>query len=327
MKTSLLSYLLSVVAVLAILISISPAVASPDPNGPLSVAITLASAKTIVPGQPVVLRYLVANNSASMSAHFDLGQNGKAWYRLSLVDSKGASAQIIPDLRPRTVSSWGLYQTGDRVLSPSSSLQGSIVVTRDFAVTRPGKYLLTVQVPLNYMVEDQSTISPQGTTSLIPLQLNQIFTCTIEVKSVNPAAVRATAEELRHKLTNLDTPATDQWEPVAEELFSMPEAQVLPVWQALVSDPTTPDRVRIAAAGQLAYHPSFAAAALLGEMLWNPPLTSQGGPLLTEVSRSEIARALVTMKDVASPDVKQQIRLLNSQHRGQTPDVRGASAR
>ena len=190
MKASSNSALLLLFALVALLIPMtaSPVVAHPNSNEPLSVAFTLASAKAIVPGQPIVLRYSIVNASAVTTVHLDLGQNETSWYHLSLVDTRGKSAQILPDLRPLTHSNWGLYQTGSRVLSPGDSLTGSIVVTRSFAVTRPGTYLLTVQVPLSYTLEDKAEILRQEAEAPTTLQLDQNFTCQIEAGAANPTA-------------------------------------------------------------------------------------------------------------------------------------------
>lgn len=289
-------------------IAVMPASADSASLNPIRAEMSLGSTKALAPGEPILVHYMLINESPTTAAVLSLGDTEREWYTIKAVDSAGHPVQASPKVASQLRKQEGLYQPSERMLLPGQKFEGDIVANNFLAMEAPGQYSLHVDVSLYYVMTATQAGNIVGTPSdTINLSKNFAFTTTLT--SSNPATVRAKAEALRRQL--MPGERTEKFKTVSEELFAMPEAIVLPTWQSLVADPATDDFVLTEAAEQLSTRPSRASADLVAQMLWE-----RGGDGATR-SPEQIGliwKAISKMYDSASPDLKPYIRSLYIKH-------------
>ena len=291
---------------LALGVQTQTAIADAQAPDTLHVEMKMTSASKIVPGEPIVLHYKIANPSKAETVEYFAGQRDSDWYRLTLTDAQGGSARAERDPHPRyVIPTGGFFDPGWRSLDPGEVREGDIVATLYLKPNHVGKYTLKVQAsPACSLPSSRTSIGPgpgvrgqDGST--------KSFTFSIDVLPENLNAEHAAAEALRRELNRggPENPTT-----VAEELFSMPEGAALPTWQAVASDPRVSDMVLIKAADQLASRPTRGTANLLAQMIWGTDGRSD------DPAPQELWEALSKIYDTAPPDLRQYVRSLYIGH-------------
>lgn len=269
--TIALTQILNTLAVLCIL-SLNPCQAQPF-------QLEMSVAKdTVSLGEPIVLRYKIVNpNSVQGMAYVaenprDLGWKRESrvnWLVLKMTHATGQLLLSIAD--PFIPLRSGLYSGPPRRVDapPQGYAEGTIVASQQFKVARAGTYRLDVAVKLPYQLDNEQDKQ----------LLEKQFTFPITVTRLDQNRLRAVAESLRADVIGSSDGRRDAEH--IQELFSMPEAHVYPVWQALANDPALRFQERDTIARQLVRVRSARAADLLTQMQWAPkqPLDKIGSVL------------------------------------------------
>ncbi len=278
------------------------------PAGPLHAEMRLVSSSKFAPGEPVLIHYSVVNESPSEAATFFVGDTGRDWYSIRSFDAGGHLLRAVSQPRSQVRKPEGLYQPAERTLSPGGRLEGDIVASDFLSPTVPGQYSLQVKVSLDYVMQpENSGDSAMEATNHFASSKDFAFTTTVTAS--NPGLVHAKAEALRQQLLRGGT--AENSKTTMEELFAMPEAVALPVWQALVADPASSDFVLSDAAKQLSLHPSRASADLVAQMLWN---TDRDADTRSPSQTADLWTAMSKLYQTAAPDLKPYIRSLYIAH-------------
>ncbi len=225
--------------------------------------------KTIMLGEPIILRYDIMVGGDGEGLWVYLGQEQSAWASLSLVDEAGRPAPERPD--PRKPQG-GSQPTREVHIAPGRTYQAFLIVTQWLTVPHVGRYGLHVKARLPYVLGGRANGHPQRlwhmSTETVLIQ-EQSFTIT--VTEPEEARLRQIAEELRQDA--MTRPTHEQRLDALRALLAMPERYALPSWQALASDRGF--RYKEDLMRELAHVMTPAAADLLAQM-WNPGY----GPML-----------------------------------------------
>lgn len=242
--------------------------ASPTP--PIEAQITVDGSKNLSVGEPLSLLYRITNVSGDQNVGVGLGADKAQWCQLSLTDASGKTVQTIPNQgapEPR-----GLHFTGTYLLQPDASEQDYLVVTRYLRISKPGKYTLTVQVNLPYILEEPtSSISLASRIKSSNKALITRFVFPLNITAANTTNLAAEAVNLS-RMAKAEKDDSKQ-KCLLDELFSMPAAQAAPAWQKLVLGAGPMDKDLIV--GKLAALRSAEAADILLQMVDNPATNSR----------------------------------------------------
>ncbi len=248
-----------------------------DTDATPDVQVTLASGAYLSLGEPIVLHYQITNSTGqTLVSH--LGVYDTEWYTLELTDALGRPAVSIPDTRPADPG--GLHISAERFLPPGKGPEGYIVMARYFTLTHPGKYLITFRAHLRsapFSADEASPHELKQALSTSGTVKTQVFAFPLTVTNTNTLRLKKTAEALRQQL--IQEKQVSRIRMLDDALFSMPEAQAAPSWEALASNPA----YTLLVAGELGRVNTPKAADMLAQMLRNPRLSPDE---VTTVSQS-----------------------------------------
>ena len=237
----------------------------------LQVQVSLVSSRTFSLGEPIVLKYKIFNTSLERAETY-MGEDQAGWVTETLADSQGHTLPI--QTRQPLHRRGGAHLNGMSV-SPTSTAAGYVVFNLWTTIHTAGTYKVTVHTRLPYALGMQAeTVPPSRYESTGNVSVND-FTFSLNVMPHAAQALKQAAETLRQ---NAAAARLQEWSSAAAEaLFSMPEADVSPVWQEMISDPTTPRYALGFAAEQLVRLHTLAAADLVAQMRWEPARPLQTG--------------------------------------------------
>lgn len=239
---------------------------------------------TISLGEPLMLKYQITNLE-DRRVDVYMGRDKRDWLSMSLVDASGHLVQAIPDAVP---VKGGLHTDG--IVVDASGYDGDyVVISQKFQIPHPGQYRLTLASHLTYTWDDAHE---EKSTD------DQQFSLPVTVTARDPKRLRTIAEGLRHSVLQDKDVARHQL--ATQALFSMRDAECLPVWRELATDPSLDPWRALDVVRQLADNGSVKASDILAEMqMIAPERWSQTG--------SSPLDALERMQRNAAPDVKQHI--------------------
>lgn len=307
-------------AILATLIlsgmAAAPTFASDTDAPPFDVKVTLITPSTICLGEPILLKYKIANVSQrNVTTH--PGIYGTEWYKLTLRDAQGVSIPPILDRRP--AHPLGAYSGfgGLFLRVKPETMDDYIPVTLRFAIQRPGKYVLTLHANLPYAydgITDDTYDTDETEAMAMASGLHQMqdITFPILITPADPIRLRHTAEVLSKAYREEDDSQLGRAK--LDCLFSMPEAQAAASWRALAFQPKTiVDNVNVELVGsKLAELRSATGTDILAEMLDKP-----------EVATESIRVDLNRLYNGADPALREHIKA-NARKRGyEMPPVAG----
>lgn len=231
---------------------------------PINVQVSLASS-AITQGEPIVLGYKITNTT-SQSIETYMGRDEKGWLTFRLTDATGKPVAALTDAR-RDGRRDGIYVVGPR-LEAKSETQGSVIVSQYFLAPHTGTYRLSVSVHLPYAMEAQSAgIIAERFEQTFGTAVAQESVLTFTVTPPDPIRLRTVAASLT---ASLPEKTIAEKQAAIEALFSMPEADALPVWKALAHDPKLDSFTLNAISKQLARLNTMQSAELLIDMIENP---------------------------------------------------------
>ena len=286
--------------------------ANPRMPAPIDAQVSLASNPSIMLGEPIVLRYKIANATDSQGVGIGLGTYNTQWCRLSLTDAEGQSAQVIPDNRPLNPS--GLHSTGTSFLRPDGSQEDQLVVTRFFRVLRPGKYTLNVHVQIPYVattITEESSLNSDLESDIKANNkvLTDDFVFPLTITQAVPSRLEAKANSLRQ--VAMAEKGGRNYKVSLDALFSMPEAQAASSWKSLANNANEMDAELVA--DHLARIHSVTTVNLLVQMLDNPKLS----PDQTSYIRAKIDESY----NAGDVTVKGHIKALAASRGGTMPET------
>jgi hypothetical protein len=285
-RSSLSTSLLGIAMLLGILaVIILPADAQTSGKSPLQVQASLVTAGTFSLGEPIVLKYTIRNTS-SEEAHTYMGVDQSGWITNTVTDAQRHTS-LIQEERFRHQKG-GSHINGVS-LSPMSSATGYMVVNSSTAIRVAGKYTFAVHMRLPYALGAQAEeVTPDKYEASGNVTISD-FIFLIGVTPRDPQRLKQAAQTLREAVE--DAKMRDWSAAAVEALFSMPEADVLSIWQALVSDPGTPRYALGFAADQLARLHTVAASDLVAQMRWEPAqVVKAGEPPIGATALEDMAR-------------------------------------
>lgn len=269
-RVYLLAFVKLVVLILILCATTSSSVSADTDTGVMGCKLSLVTDSKMVQGQPILLHYTLTNPSSDQALGIHMGINKTEWYTLSLTDSAGHSALLIPDNRPQKAA--GAHRGIFERLSPLASSSGYIVVSRFFAVQHPGSFVLKMHVAAPYAAEDAAVKSTAQIMSDIKnggTMFTKDFVFPLTVTPTNILALQETANALKHDF--LRKPRSNLHDADLDALFAMPEAIAAPVWKALAGEASAWDTNTIAR--KLAELRSIRATDVLVSMLDNPAMS------------------------------------------------------
>lgn len=283
-------------------VTTGPAPCSDSVGKPLSIEVSLATPPTIVLGEPVILHYKISNTSAG-NVGIRLGDHDDAWYTLSLVDAAGRKAKARTDLF--TEDAFPEDLGGARALphpyiAAGDRRESDIVVTRLFAIPRPGKYILTVHVQASYAPVPATQENPSRLEAALDANgdvLTQTYTVALNINNADPARISAAAEALRQQIAHPRDRDFGRVQALSDALFSMPEAQAAASWEALAA--VDGKSVGLIADRLRRVH-SIKAADILAQMMHNPNLPPDEIPF--------VSRCLNQMYNTGDARLREHIR-------------------
>ncbi len=258
---------LTTIAVLGLQLA-NAVVAAPAPElgnkEPVQIQFSLISKNTFSQGEPIVLKYKIANTSTERVSVYTSGDDA-SWLHEAITDPQGhtfgTEREQVEHLR-------GGSHFTEMSLPPRSFKTGYIVCEMEMGLRTPGTYVLTLHTRLPYASGSQAeSLAPNKYEALGNINAND-FKFLLNVTPYNALALKQAAESLRNGIERL---GTHDWSAAAvKALFSLPEVDALSSWQELISEPTTSRFVLSSAVEQLAHIHSVAAADLIAQMLWEP---------------------------------------------------------
>ncbi len=263
------------------------------------VTLTAPLSNQISLGEPVVIHYKIDNPSSTEQVTFHAGVQNDQWYTLTL---RGQERIIARSPKPVPEKTEGLSVPPERSILPGSYMTGDIVVGPDLRTPAPGRYVLTVHLDLPFYAELPGGAMRFYTKGAAPDPptgiLRQDFDFPLIVTPSNPAKLKIMAEDLGKLLLSTKNLASCQF--LTKQLFALPEAQALPSWKALISDPNTSQTVLYASVTQLGFLKTAAAADLLVQMQHRPATEWGAAPRVDGV--------LAEMYNTGTPALRQHIR-------------------
>jgi len=284
-----------------------PAYADDNTADPFSIQASLVTPAHITLGEPILVRYKIANNSGQRVAA-QLGIYGTDWYTLTMRDAGGTAVLAIPDLRPKYPQ--GSHASQNGFFHDGETSTDYIPVTKWLSIQRPGQYTLTIHVHLRYAVDDTSAEGASATLLAdAGLTQTQDITFPILVTNADPLRLRATAEALRQATL------TEQNGILArakmEALFSMPEAQAAASWRSLALKPSmSTDLV----ASELAELRSATGVDILAEMLDVPVLNC-----------TSLSDRINKLYNAGTPALRDHIKAVARRHGFEMREIAGTS--
>ena len=285
-----------------------PAFADDSAAGPFSVQASLVTPKQISLGEPILIRYKIANASPQkVLTH--LGVYGTEWYTLTMSDSHGIAVSLIPDLRPTNPQ--GDHSSKSGFFRGGASDVDYIPVTKRLFIRQPGRYILTMHITLPYVMNDALMEgTPEALAVASELTQTQDITFPILVTPTDPKHLRDTAEALRKAALNPLDGQLGRADMAA--LFSMPEAQAAASWKELAVKPSmSSDFV----ASELEDLHSSTGVDILVQMLDTPGLTCT--PVKDRINR---------IYNAGTPVLREHIKTLARQRGLEMPEVAGVPA-
>lgn len=284
-----------------------PAYADDSTAEPFSVQATLVTPAQITLGEPILVRYKIANGSQQRVA-VRLGIYGTDWYTLTMCDAHGAAVPAIPDPRPKHPQ--GSHPSQNGFFHKGETSTDYIPVTKRLSIQRPGQYILTIHVSLPYAMDASSAGGdPEALVAASGLTQTQDITFPILVTNADPIRLRATAEALRQATLTEQNGLLARAE--VEALFSMPEAQAASSWRSLALKPSTSTG---SVASELAELRSAMGVDILAEMLDNPAL-----------QYSSISDSINRLYNAGTPALREHIKAVAKRHGFEMPEVAGTS--
>ena len=271
-----------------------------DDAGALTVRITPTSQNQISLGEPFVVHYRFDNADPTAQVTFHAGPDNDQWYTLTLRGQGGLVSQA-PKLPQKKQE--GLSLSPERSIRTGDHLSGDFVATRGLVVPAPGRYTLTVHVDTPYFVEPQRggmRYTTPGTSDPPSGMLTQDFDFPLVVTPIDPAKLQRTAERLKRAILDPVNAASSR--SLVEQLFSLPEAQALPSWKALIAAPTSYSSVLEETVNQLSRLRTDTAADLLVQMQHRPGNASGYTP--------RVDGALAEMYNTGSSTLRKHIKAL-----------------
>ncbi len=274
-----------------------------DQTEPPIVTMTHTSSSRISQGEPFVVHYKVENSAPEGQLTFHSGSDNDQWYTVTLRGSNGLLISVPKAPKKRLE---GFFQSSDRSVSHRNAFTSNFIATRELPLLPPGSYRLIVHVNTPFYAEPEGVGNlrynspgfydpPTGT-------LVQDFTFPLVITPADPAKLRALAERWEAALLN---PAQDaSWRLLTKELFSLPAAQALPAWQALIADPASDSNMLEDAVSQLSRLKTNTAADLLVQMQHRPSTPRSITP--------RVDGALAEMYNTGSPSLREHIKALAS---------------
>ena len=271
-----------------------------DQTDPPIVTMTAASFSRISQGEPFVIHYKVENSAPEGQVTFHAGSDNDQWYTVTL---RGPNGLIIPVPKAPEKKLEGFFLSPERSVRHGSFDTGDFIATRGLPILSPGSYRLIVHVDTPFYAEPEGVgarYSSPGVPDPPTGTLVRDFTFPLVVTSADPAKMRALAEQWKASLLK---PAQDaSWDLLTEELFSLPAAQALPTWQALIADPKSDSNVLADTVSQLTRLKTNTAADLLVQMQHRPDTARSVTP--------RVDGALAEMYNIGSPALREHIKNL-----------------
>jgi hypothetical protein len=259
-RTSVLIALL-----MATFTAVSHAAAMGHPQCPIALNLSIAN-RRVVAGEPVLLTFSLKNLSGDYVKP-DLGHDQTSWLHVRVVDRGGRSVDHAPQPRPLANT---LTMGPVQVLGPGASWEKTIVVTRDWQISRGGTYVVTVDVnaPCAFGVDGSVP-----TESLISRQSLELHVAGASGIALRRTAERLAAEALRVKYYEADL--------TIAQLMTMPDYIIDPILRRFVFDLKPTDSRRSQIVSELDRIASPLARELQGE------LTVQERQIKAEQTRRE----------------------------------------
>ena len=269
-----------------------------DQTDPPIVTMTPASLGRISQGEPFIIRYKIDNSTPEGQLTFHSGPDNDQWYTVTL---RGQDGLVIPVSKAPEKKMEGFFAAPETSIRHGDFVTGNFIATRGLPILPPGTYRLIVHVDMPFYAEPEGVgarYSSPGVPDPPTGTLVQSFTFPLVVMPADPAKLHALAEHWKASLLN---PAQDaSWRLLTEELFSLPAAQALPTWQALIADPTSDSNVLEDAVSQLSRLKTDTAADLLVQM--------QHRPSTPRSVTSRVDGALAEMYNTGSPALREHIK-------------------
>ena len=274
----------------------NPALA--DQTEPPIVTMTAASSSRISQGEPFVVHYKVENSASEGQVTFHAGSDNDQWYTVTL---RGPNRLLILAPKAPEKKLEGFFLSPERSVRHGDSDTGDFVATRGLPILSPGAYRLIIHVDTPFYAEPEGVgarYSSPGVPDPPTGTLVQTFTFPLVVTPADPVKLRALAEKWKASLLN---PAQDApWRLLTQELFSLPAAQALPTWQALITDPASDSNMLEEAVSQLSRLKTDTAADLLVQMQHRPDTARSVTP--------RVDGALAEMYNTGSPSLREHIK-------------------
>lgn len=284
------------------------ALADGNATEPFSVQASLVTPRQISLGEPILIRYKVANAS-SEKAMTHLGASGMDWYTVTMQDNHGVEVPLIPVSRPLRMQ--GSHSSKSGFFRAGASDTGYILVNERLCIQRPGRYVLTLHINLPYTTgADLTAGTSEAFTESAGLTQTQGITFPILVTQTDPRRLQGTAETLLKAASNLQDSQFGR--AAADALFSMPEAQAAASWKDLALKPSMSNDL---AASELESLHSQTSVDLLVQMLDTPDLNCVA--LSDRINR---------IYNAGSPALREHIKILARQHGFEMPEVAGVPA-
>ncbi len=267
---------------------------------PPTITMTAASSSRISQGEPFVVHYKVDNIAPEGQVTFHAGSDNDQWYTMTL---HGPNGTVIPVPKAPEKKLEGFFLSPERSVRHGGSFTGDFIATRGLPLLPPGAYRLSVHVDTPYYAEPDGVgarYSSPGVPDPPTGTLVQDFTFPLVVTPADPIKLQALAEQWKAALLNPAQAAP--WRLLTQELFSLPAAQALSAWQALVADPTSDSNVLEDAVSQLSRLKTDTAADLLVQMQHRPSTARSITP--------RVDGALAEMYNTGSPALRKHIKAL-----------------
>lgn len=269
-----------------------------DQADPPIVTMTAASSSRISQGEPFVIHYKIENSASEGQLTFHAGSDNDQWYTVTL---RGPNGLVIPVPKAPEKKLEGFFLSPERSVRHGDFDSGDFIATRGLPVLPPGTYRLIVHVDTPFYAEPEGVgarYSSPGVPDPPTGTLVQTVTFPLVVTPADPAKLRALAEQWKAALL---APAQDaSWRVLTEELFSLPAAQALPTWQALIVNPASDSNMLEDAVSQLSRLKTNTAADLLVQMQHRPGTAKSITP--------RVGGALAEMYNTGSPALREHIK-------------------
>lgn len=267
----------------------------------IRVEITRPGQQTLTLGEPIVLHYIIANDSAqqmNVEMGLDGAIGGTKWIAKSLTAANGKSIPIRDD--PHHTDAGGLH-FNSVLIGPNEQREGDLVASQWFSIPSPGEYTLGIQVHLAYGT-GQSVDSSIENSLASPATFAQEYRFPVTITASDLSRLQTLAASLEHAATHAKDP--HQAAILIQELVSMPEAQAWASWMELSKNPALQSTL----ASELARFPTTKTADLLSQMAW--PATASP----SQTGSSQAYERLSEMYNHSTGKLKDHIKQLYGEH-------------